>query len=158
MLPMMVILTMLMIKINTVIQISLVNQKYSRSHALALAMNSPYFPGMALRTNDLTNIGYNQMIIGVSAIEILDGSPPMSMNYSITRPGVQGSEDRMTPPERSKIRVRSTVSMCTQQNVLADGRPILPVQSPDRKVYTASGPYGLGEASKFELCRSRYNE
>ena len=79
MLPMMVILTMLMIKINTVIQISLVNQKYSRSHALALAMNSPYFPGMALRTNDLTNIGYNQMIIGVSAIEILDGSPPMSM-------------------------------------------------------------------------------
>jgi len=157
MLPAMVILTMLMIKINTVIQVSIVNQKYSRSHALALALNSPYFPGMHLRTNDLINIGFNQMIIGVAATEVVGGAPPDAMKVNITRRGVEGSEDKVTPPERSNIRVRGTVSLCTQQNVLADGKPILAIAGKDSQ-YEAAGPYNLGEGSRFDLCRSVYNE
>src|SRR4051812_17762912 len=67
MLPMMVALVVILVRINTAIQIAIVDQQYSRTQALALSYNSSVYPLLRLRNPHLTDKGYNQMILGVSS-------------------------------------------------------------------------------------------
>ena len=66
MLPMLVGLVLILVRINTAIQVSIVNQQYARSHALWLNFNSAVYPQLALREGHLTANNDNQMVIGVS--------------------------------------------------------------------------------------------
>src|SRR4051812_32338299 len=66
MLPMLLGITMILIKLNIAIQIAIVDQQYARAQALFLAFNSPYYPSVQKREQRLVPSGTNQLITGVS--------------------------------------------------------------------------------------------
>jgi hypothetical protein len=159
MLPVMFGMAALLIKFNTTIQVSIVNQQYARAQTLWLAFNSPVYPYLDLREDELTSGGFNQMLIGVSdnaAPEEGEGQyvPKASVQNISRRPsrGLASDANQQEPTERSMVRVRSTVTLCTQANVVAGaGRsvPILPLDGG-----RAAGPSNLTEGSRFEFCKS----
>ncbi|MGK5086262.1 hypothetical protein WDW86_01785 [Bdellovibrionota bacterium FG-2] len=171
MLPLLVGITMMLIKINTVIQFSIVNQQYARAQALTLAGNSPIYPRLGLRVTDLENKFYNQMILGVAdnaaPSKEDDGSSedyhPKASNYNISSKKVSGDggQPGEEPTSRALVRVRNTVTLCTQTNVVqVDGKwqPILPLQAVSETVFKPlegeQGKYRLFEGVKFDFCRS----
>jgi hypothetical protein len=67
--------------------------------------------------------------------------------------GFQGDAVQQEPNERANVRIRSTVTLCTQANVVAgQGRdvPLLPLNGD----WKAAGPSNLNEGSRFEYCKS----
>ncbi|OFZ19708.1 MAG: hypothetical protein A2X94_16775 [Bdellovibrionales bacterium GWB1_55_8] len=151
-LPVLLGLVSMMVKANTAIQVSIVNQQYARAQALFLTYNSPVFPQNRLRQESLTGRGYNQMVIGVSADKVEDASTPVATVQQVARKGVQGNENSAEEPElRAAVRVRTNVVLCTQQNVLADGKAILRLGGGD---FEAVSTYALNEGSTFQPCRS----
>src|SRR5690606_35627967 len=63
--PLMFSLTMMLVKVNTVAQISIVNQKYARAQALFLTYHSPVFPDLN-RQAQMRQAGSDRLIAGVS--------------------------------------------------------------------------------------------
>lgn len=153
MLPLLVGMTLLLIKVNTAIQMSIVNQKYARAQALFIAFNSPVFPRRGSIASNFVEKNTNQMVVGVSensftaeAIEAAGGDQqPEASTFNIAPRKVAGGSDAPgeEPAKRKNIRIRNTVSLCTQVNVLGDGVPI---------------ERALGEQTKWEFCRSQVNE
>lgn len=122
MLPMLTGLTLIMYKINTVMQMSIVNQQYARAQALWLAFNSPIFPEKRLQYKEASK-GYNQMFVGVSGNVAPDPDEdedpsyiPEAATFTINRKGQQqGSDENQSEPDtRTKIRIRTTVTLCSQ--------------------------------------------
>lgn len=158
MLPMLVGLVLILVRVNTAIQISIVNQQYARSHALWLNFNSPVYPQLALREPHLTAQQDNQMVIGVSDnVAPEDGSnfqPVASTSYVARKKGQADSTD----PESSKranVRIRDTVTICTQSNVISGKAGLVPLMALDPKTFTAIGNIGLTEdPHQFNYCGS----
>jgi hypothetical protein len=138
MLPMLVGLVVILIKVNTAIQISIVNQQYARAHTLWLAFNSPVYPQLKLREPQLTAKQYNQMVLGVSTNPPPsegEFSPEAATHYIARKKGVPDKADKDTD-QRALVRVRDTVTLCTQPNVVKSQGgsyvPILDLASPDK--------------------------
>ncbi|MBY0470119.1 hypothetical protein K2X30_03050 [bacterium] len=153
-LPMMVGLAVMLIKMNTAVQVSIVNQQYARAHTLWLAFNSNEYPEVKLRIPQLISKNYNKMILGIS-----ENSAPASgeiylpevIKMKIT-PGRSlatdaGDQQNQEEPERrSIIRVRTSVSLCTQSNFVTAGGEKVPLGAETlREGFNPSG---------FEYCRS----
>lgn len=130
-LPLMLGLVVLLVRVNTAIQISIVNQQYVRAQAIFLTYNSPVYPELRLRSGAMHEEGFNQMLIGMS-----ETAPPSSESgrefyadapvFSISRNKVAtDDESQQEPDRRSKIRVRTTVTLCTQTEVVpvSGGKP-----------------------------------
>lgn len=151
MLPMMVGLVVVLVRVNTVIQISIVNQQYARAQAHWLAFSSPEFPALGLRDTWLTAQGYNQMIIGVSQNAASSAgaeqkyTPRAATHYIARKPNMGSNEAHQQPLERAMVRVRDTVTICTQANVVKVGGSTLPILG-------ANGESLLGENTKFDYC------
>lgn len=127
MLPLMLGLTALTLRMNMAIQMSIVNQQYARAQAFHLTFHSPYYPEAigARREN-----GFNQMVMGVS--ENLPESEGEAGEYQpeasvavvarnrrlANRPG--GAQEQ--PRERSHVRVRNTVTLCTASHFVVTDR------------------------------------
>lgn len=161
-LPMLVGLAVLLVRVNTAIQISIVNQQYARQHVLFLTYSSPVYPRIRIREDSFIERGFNQMLIGVSENLAPEGSyVPKASTKNIARKPKLGSNDvKSEPSERGEVRVRTTVSLCTQPNVINFGssgggslQPILPLKK-DQDNYVAVAPYNMPETAKFEYCRS----
>ena len=156
MLPMMVALVVILVRINTAIQISIVDQQYARAQALTLAFNSSVYPELRLRNPSLTERGYSQMILGVSSNPAVAGYiPEAATHYIARRKGEASGEDKKEPKARALIRVRNSVTLCTQPNVVSGAGggnvPIMKLVS-QGSAFTASGPSNLGENVKFDYC------
>ena len=148
MLPVMVGLAMILFRVNTTIQMSIVNQQYARAQALFLTFNHSIYPYRDLRFAQLTRKGYNQMVIGVSDNPAaVGGYSPAASTFTISKQPGGSEETRKEPERRSNVRVRTTVSICTQPNVIGPNQPILD---------PSTGLYALSESTKFDLCRSPY--
>jgi hypothetical protein len=165
MLPMMVGLVVILVRINTAIQISIVDQQYARAQTLTLAYNNPVFPLLRLREPHLTAIGYNQMVLGVSDNPANNDeghyTPKAATFYIARTKGKPSGEDQAQPNERALVRIRNTVTLCTQPNVMAKGggpAPILELKNAGSEaspVYVAVNNYQLGENPKqFDYCGS----
>ena len=163
MLPMLVGLTVMLIRVNTVIQISIVNQQYARAEALWLTFNSAFYPELRHRETNLVSKGYNQMILGVSdnaAPESAERYTPKASVQNIARKrGLGSNEPQSEPAQRAMIRVRNTVTLCTPLVVLSAGGnplPMLPVSGTGNPLqFKATGPWAWNEGmSKFDYCRS----
>jgi Flp pilus assembly protein TadG len=156
MLPLFVGLIVILIRVNTAIQVSLVNQQYARAQALWLTFNSPVYPSIFSRSQNLAAKGYNQMLIGVA-----DNREDENGNYrpkatvqNVARQKNVGSNDPQTePPSRALVRVRTTVTLCTQSEVVKTGGTYQPI--------LASNELGVGGTSamsedpqQFDFCRS----
>ena len=145
MLPLMIGLIVIMVRVNTAIQISIVNQKYSRSMAISLTQNSPYYPRKELQKTDFIGPGYNRMVVGVAdkPIQDTDKKPEATTQLVVRDQAQAGSasasgEAQAEPVERALVRVRTTVSLCTHTIALAPGIP--------------ANASTIGENSVFPFC------
>ena len=158
-LPMMVGLVGLLMRVNTAMQASIVNQQYARLQTHFLTFNSAVYPELRLRKANLDDKGYNQMLIGVSETAIAEGvnQIPDASVFGISSPRAQqGSDEPQTEPDRrAKVRIRSSVTLCTQTQVFTNGSGTGPLMelggSPG---FTPAGPSKLTENSRFDYCRA----
>ena len=139
MLPVLFAITLVLVKVNTAIQMSIVNQKYARAQALFLTYNNSTYPRLGQRgTSQAAGREFEMLVLGVSG-NLGDGEEsfnPEANTQLITRPGQPiGSDEpqELQPNRRGKIRVRTTVALCTQDNKLI---------------------LDEGDARQFNFCRS----
>jgi hypothetical protein len=148
MLPLMIGLIVIMVRVNTAIQVSIVNQKYSRSMAISLTQNNPYYPRKDLQGPNFIEQGFNRMVIGVADKPIQDTDNKAEATTQLvvrdqTQAGPAGAsgEAQAEPIERALVRVRTTVSLCTHTMSLAPG--------------VAANAATIGENSVFPFCRGQ---
>lgn len=156
-LPLFLGLTILISRINTAIQMSIVDQQYARMQALFITYHSPFYPELSKR-NWLVTTGSNQLVLGVSDNTLSSDNAgsfyPKATEQLIARGrGVAGSnEPGMEPPLRGTVRIRNSVTLCTQNLVLGN-QPILPLGS--SSPYRAVGPFILNNNTKLDsFCKS----
>jgi hypothetical protein len=120
-LPVLMTIVMLIIRVNTAIQMSIVDQKYARAQTLFIAGNAAEYPIRAAVVADLAQVGMNQLVVGVSEDPPRDpnggeGDQKVSAStyYIGRRPGGMNESpdagDAIT--KRVTIRVRNTVTLC----------------------------------------------
>lgn len=157
MLPILVGLIVVMVRTNTVIQMSIVNQKYARAQALWLTFNSPYYPRLSFRkpkdtcgdfdSNDqFIRYGFNRMVIGMADQPVEDtGGKADAVTQYVARDNAQSGAEgpsQSEPLDRAKVRVRTTVALCTQTNAIVTSQGLCAV--------TANN---IGEKTVFDFCR-----
>lgn len=157
-LPLLVGLVSLLIKVNTAIQVSIVNQQYARAHIHWLAFNSAFFPQIAHRKVNFIPKGYNRMVIGVSdnkaASAETETYEPEATTQLVVRSGKAPKKDGSSKEElneRARVRVRNTISLCTQSNVITTGEMTA-------KNLIASGEGSGSKAKMFMYCRGPLDE
>ncbi len=150
-LPIMVGIVAVMIKVNSLIQMAIVNQQYARSQALFLTYNSPVYPELRFRAGNsgMEAQGYSQMVVGVSE-NIADGGSeyePEASTQNILRTIGQpiGNDDPRFEGSRLRglVRVRNTVTLCTQTNSVAIKGGFIPA-------------YRMQEGVQLQYCRSPF--
>jgi hypothetical protein len=130
-LPILMTIVALIIRVNTAIQMSIVDQKYARAQALFVAGNAAEYPLRAGVVTDLAQNGMNQFVVGVSEDPPRDpnggeGDQRVSAStyYIGRRPGGMNESpdtgDDIT--KRVTIRVRNTVTLCLPM-IYLDGKP-----------------------------------
>jgi hypothetical protein len=122
----MVIFVMMMIKINTVIQMSIVNQQYAREDLFFLMFNSSDYPELPFFPSGKRAGTGNRFVAGVAENSApSDGGSyvPEASTYLITRKGkpVGSNADQEEPDLRGNIHVRDTISICTQVDHIGNG-------------------------------------
>lgn len=151
MLPILIGLVVVMVRTNTVIQMSIVNQKYARAQALWLTFNSPYYPRLSFRKDgspddQFVQFGFNRMVIGMAEKPVEEtGGKAVASVQAVTRMGQTNSSDgpsQTEPLDRAQVRVRTTVALCTQANVIVTPQGIKPLT-----------PGNFGEQTVFDYCR-----
>jgi hypothetical protein len=165
MLPVLVGLTVILIRINSAIQVSIVNQKYGRAQALFLAFNHANYPRLEQKQK-LAETSSNQMVLGVSdnvaPNDNQDYVPKATVQMIARTRRVQGSEaPREEPNLRSNVRIRNTVTLCTPVLWVPTGNatgggttgvPVIPVGGTPLRVL---GRTALNEGTRFNnICRS----
>ena len=151
-LPILLGFSVIMIRTNTAIQRGIVDQQYARQQALYLTVHSPIYPNRRLIRGSFTQRGResNQMVIGLSenpAVTTSTYTARASTTYIARKRGLGSEEPKSEPEERANVRIRSTVTLCTQPNVLKNGDVI----KPDNQ------PYTLKESSEFVFCKGLVN-
>lgn len=120
-LPLLVALTMLMIRVNTAIQMDIVNEQWVREMALYISGNGANYPRRPGIIDQLAPLGYNQLVIGMAStyVSSSDGEGDGSNGavdapvYNIAGSKILGSDAPQEEPDnRSRIRIRSTVTLC----------------------------------------------
>lgn len=127
MVPVLIGMFFLLLRVDQAIQVSIVNQKYSRQRLFELVGNSPQYPDLA-RVTALKDRGDNRLVVGVSEESTLNlGSDfqPSAPTMMITRSrkaALGGSNENGTEPvRRANIRIRNTVEICTPMIVAKTG-------------------------------------
>ena len=131
MMPMLLGLVVILVRVNEAIQTSIVNQQYARAQTLQLAFNSPFYPEQAKKQRMIAKATH-QLIVGVSENQALSLEiSPKAATQRITRtrnaPGASDAAGE-EPPLRAKVRIRTTVTLCTGHLFLETAgapRPIL---------------------------------
>lgn len=109
-------------KVNSAIQVSINNQQHSRGQILHLAFNSAVFPELKFRlgSSGMASTGApNQFTAGTSADHVEPDSPVNATVVSLARSPAQeqGESIQSLPGQvRTNIRIRDTVTICTQKN------------------------------------------
>jgi hypothetical protein len=150
MLPVLLGLIVVMVRTSTVIQMSIVNQKYARAQALWLTFNSPYYPRLSFRTagspdDQFVRFGFNRMVIGMAEKPVDEtAGKATASTQAVTRGGVPAPEgpSQSEPTDRAQVRVRTTVALCTQTNAIITPKGMKPT--------TAEF---IGENTVFDFCR-----
>ena len=147
MLPLMLALTVLLVKMNTAIQMSIVNQQYARAQLTFLTFNSSSYPQRKLVKSLFERTNSNRMIIGVAenSFPPEGTAAPEASTYTVARNSKRVGADppQDEPRQRAKVRIRDTVEMCTQNNFASVGGKPVPVDS-----------IQLNESATFQYCRS----
>jgi hypothetical protein len=118
-------LTWVLLRINGLIQISINNQQYTIGHTFFLTFNHPHFPQLDYK-EELIKKSRNAMILGVS-----ENVSPGQQSYAPEAPSwlivpkqwsTKASDASGTEPDqRARVRVRNTVSLCSETDFLGNG-------------------------------------
>lgn len=121
--PFLIGMVLLLLRVTTTIQISIVNQKYIHSQIFSLIQNSPYYPVFAVRDESSGNDsfiknGYNVMYIGVSdrSVEETNSKPLATTNFIGRKLAESKPNDQTNDPnakERLDVRVKNIAAICT---------------------------------------------
>jgi len=116
MLPVVIGLVVLLVRVNSAIQASIVNQKYVRSHMLFLTFNSPVYPRLSLQQDQFVAKGMNKMVVGMADQPVSEtNNQAVAPTRSIVRNGVNVAEGGSgeEPEDRANVRIRTTATLCT---------------------------------------------
>lgn len=105
----------ILIRVNTAIQISIVNQQYGRAQAHFLTYASAVYPDIG-KQDRLIRYSTNQLILGVEDFQTGEnGGAPTATVQRITRSASVVAPDQPgeEPTTRAKVRIRNTVTLCT---------------------------------------------
>jgi hypothetical protein len=134
-LPALVGMFFLLLRVDQAIQVSIVNQKYSRQRLFELIGNSPQYPDLS-RVPALVQKSDNRLVIGVSEETTLgigtDFQPSApTMRITRTKKAAEGgsNEAGKEPNRRADVRIRNTVEICTPILVSQSGTSSVPVAS-----------------------------
>ena len=139
MLPVMMGLVILMIRVNSAIQVSIVDQQYARAQVLFLTFGSPIFPQIKQRVSNLDAKNYNQIVMGVSDnLTASSGGAyvPEASTQNVARNrkvAAMADDTPQTEPNpdqgglRANVRIRNTVSLCSQISVVSQNGAFAPV-------------------------------
>ncbi len=161
MLPILIGLVVILVRVNTAMQISIVNQQYARAHTLWLAFNSAEYPQYGIRESNFQKKGYNRMVIGVADNAQPDDDsgiyrPLATTQYIVRKQKVRDSSPAQEEPtERDYVRIRNTISLCTQSNVMFAEGASQPISPALLRKHAESGAEG---AKVFQFCRSPIDE
>ncbi len=128
-LPLMIGITLMMLKINMAIQVSIGNQKYSRMQAHHLTFNSPYYPQTSASSQGNRRApGMHRLVVGVGEDAVTGAkSRPKAVEVFVARNRQIASKSSdlgsAEPDSRANVRVRTTVALCTFSNRLGSGKP-----------------------------------
>ncbi len=152
-LPMLVGLTVLLVRINTAIQISIVDQQYGRAQTLFLTSNSPFYPSLGLQAG-LIRDRTHQMVVGVSENPAPLGGKyvPFASTQLIARSKKARASDvaKEEPALRANVRIRNSVTLCTQSLFIESGKGgIQPILSLTPDLLHGAAPSPLGEETRF---------
>lgn len=152
MLPVVVGLAVFMVKVNTVIQMGIVNQQYSRAQALNFSYNSPVYPHLERRPH-MIKLKYDQILMGVKEYRANEEGDlrTESSTYKITKTGGSVENQSESIHERSEIRVRNTVTLCTQMNLAGNGKPLIDLN--EAYPFKPKGAVNLNEGTEFVYCK-----
>lgn len=132
MLPVMIAFIVILVRVNSTIQISIVNQKYARAQTTFLTYNSAHYPERRLyippgsANDNFIRPGFNRMTIGIADKPISEtdykavASTSTIVRDKSTIVGGEGPSQQ-EPTERAVVRVRTTVSLCTRTIALGPG-------------------------------------
>lgn len=153
-LPMVLGVVMLLIRVNTVIQISIVDQKYAREQALFIAGNAADYPMRPAVVTTLAGNGSsysNQLVMGVSentptgsngSDADLETNNTLASTFNIGRASnnLGNGGTQVEPAMRTSVRVRNTVNMCLPL-LAAKGKPIFNQTSGEYTMPERAGDY-----------------
>jgi hypothetical protein len=122
-LPFLFFITILMIKINTVIQYSIVNQRYVRETAVFSTASSPYTRIDFMK--EIAQIGENRIVMGVAQdpipANVTSGASTRPPRFKIQRSGVlrevNDKDLTFSNKEQGTVRVSTTLSICTPYQI-----------------------------------------
>lgn len=155
-LPVLLSLFLILVRSNTAIQMSIVNQKYARAQALYLAQNSSYYPRRDFTEGPAfvrPGNEHNRMTMGVADNVFGEGpdQEPVASSYRITpKPNQALDPSGDIDAERiSQVRVYNTVALCTPSVVVQGGSQggLIPARVERR-------PSNLNEGVQFRHCYS----
>ncbi len=151
-----IVFLMIMIKVNIAMQAGIVNQQYSRAQILFLAFNHPFYPEAKYQTSQI-NYQMNQMVIGVSKKSFADGNtqPPDAQIEGIVRSKIDvgSNEAQKEPDARGFVRIRNTITLCTQTYWLGN----LPMKSMGGPPQFLVASYNINNSTNFSyICGSKY--
>ncbi|MBU6374419.1 MAG: hypothetical protein KGQ59_00325 [Bdellovibrionales bacterium] len=119
MLPLIVGMLVLLIRVNSAIQVSIVNQKYSRQRLFELIANNSTYPSEE-RGKRLMERKQHRLVVGVSEESTDDGkgeadySAPTEWITRSKKAALGASTQAQVEPERrAEVRIRNTVEICT---------------------------------------------
>ena len=153
MLPILLGLIVVMVRTNTAIQMSIVNQRYAREQATWLTFNSPYYPRLSFRKegsaeDQFIKTGFNRMVIGMADQPVDDtGGTAVAVTQVVARDTGAAASDgpaQAQPEDRSKVRIRTTVALCTQTNVVVTPQGVV-----------VASAENIGEKTVFDFCRGQ---
>ena len=147
MLPMLVGFVMILMKVNTAIQISIVDQQYARAQTLFLTMNSPFYPTRATQAA-LVSVQTNSMLVGVSNNQSTPGYTPSATTQWVARTSNAVGADnspKSEPKRRASVRIRNSVTLCTQNLYLKSS------SGQNVAIFDGSTNYNLNEQDSLAL-------
>jgi hypothetical protein len=135
MLPVLVGMFFLLLRVNQAIQVSIVNQKYSRQRLFELVGNSPQYPDIS-KVPVFVEKGDNRVVIGVSeestsdiASDFQPSAPTMRITRTRRAAAGGSNESGAEPNRRANVRIRNTVEICTPLLVAKSGTSSVPMAS-----------------------------
>jgi len=152
-LPVLLSFSTILIRINTAIQVSIMNQQFTRDQLGLLTGNSAFYPALS-KQRMLIQSSSNQMILGVSENQaVADDNGTYSPEATTQWIGRGSAPKTNDPPQeeptlRGAVRIRNSITICTNSFISPSNTPSLMLDANFHAVSTVQ----LSESHQVAYC------